>query len=177
METPLCLVALGECSLCPLYRPPDRSYPRTWRTATLAAKERTDVRQDGIGQVKYCLKWAESKDTEGEGPGKPLSAGQVPQDLRNGFSIELHGTVGIRRMHRRCLPVQERTPNYSASRPPRDRLQMLSARKILVKKPIVVSHCSAPYRPAMGHLLMTAVNPSGKRCESSRRKQCQSSIP
>ena len=93
METPLCLETLGECSLCPLYRPANRSYPRTWRTATLAAKERTDVRQDGIGEVEYCLKWAESKDTEAEGPGKPLSAGQVPQDLRNGFSTELHGTV------------------------------------------------------------------------------------
>jgi len=94
MDSPLCLAALGECSLGPLYSPPDRFYPRTWRTATLAAEERTDISQDGIGQVDYRLKWAESKDTEGEGPGEPLSAGQVPQDLRNGFSTEFHGTVG-----------------------------------------------------------------------------------
>jgi len=94
MESRLCLAALGECSLSPLYRPPDRSYPTTWRTAALAAEERTDVSQDGIGQVDYRLKWVESKDTEGEGPGKPLGARQVAQDLRNRFSPEFHGTVG-----------------------------------------------------------------------------------
>ena len=94
METPLCLVALGECCLSPLYRPPDRLHPRTWGTATLAAEERTDVSQDGVAQVEYRLKWAESQDTEGEGPGEPPSFGQAPQDLRNGFTTELHGTVG-----------------------------------------------------------------------------------
>jgi hypothetical protein len=103
MGNPLCLAALGECSLSPLYHPPDRSYPRTWRTATLAAEERTEVRQDGIGQVEYRLKWAKSKDTKGEGPGKPLSAGQVPQaiDVFNRRLFEHHEYI---RQHLEDMP-------------------------------------------------------------------------
>ena len=59
-------------------------------------KERTDVRQDGIGEVEYCLKWAESKTAEAEGPGKPLSAGQGRRDA-SATELPMGPVRGIRR--------------------------------------------------------------------------------
>ena len=80
-------------------------------------------------------------------------------------------------MRRRCLPVQgERkiTPGHGH---PEIGCRCCQLRKILDKKRRCCITLLSFLLPSDGTLAMTAVNPSVKRCESSRREQCQSSIP
>jgi hypothetical protein len=87
------MATLAEYGFRRLGHPPYRSHPRASRAATFTAEKRTHVRQDGVGNVEYHLKWSESEYADGETPGEPLGVGQVPQDLRNGFPSELHRAI------------------------------------------------------------------------------------
>ncbi len=88
-----------EYALRPFGNPSNRSQP-AGRSATLTAEKGAHVGQDGIAQVEYHLKWPESEYADGETPGKPFGIGQTPQDLGDGFSAELHRTIGHEDMDR-----------------------------------------------------------------------------
>jgi len=93
------VVILAEYALRPLGDPRNRAQP-AWGSATLASEKGPHVRQDGIAHVEYHLKWLESRYADGETPGKPFGVGQTPQNLGNGFSAELHRTIGHEEMDR-----------------------------------------------------------------------------
>ena len=93
------VVIPAEYALRPLGNTLNRSQP-AWRSATLASEKGPHVRQDGIAHVEYHLKWLESKYADGETPGKPFGAGQISQDLSNGFSAELHRAIRHEEMNR-----------------------------------------------------------------------------
>jgi hypothetical protein len=93
------VVIPAEYALRPLGNTLNRSQP-AWRSATLASEKGPHVRQDGIAHVEYHLKWLESKYADGETPGKPFGAGQISQDLSNGFSAELHRAIRHEEMDR-----------------------------------------------------------------------------
>ena len=101
MRSRVRLAALGKCTFHPLHHPSDRSHQRARRTATLAAKDRAKVGQNCIGQVEYCLEWTKAKDADCEAPGEPPCSGQASQDVRNGVSAELHGTIRHQEVDRR----------------------------------------------------------------------------
>jgi len=100
----------AEYALHPLGNPPNRSQP-AWRSATLTSEKGAHVREDGIAQVGYHLKWLESKYADGETPGKPFGVGQTPQNLGNGFSAELHRAVGHEEMDCDTNLIQRRCKN------------------------------------------------------------------
>jgi hypothetical protein len=85
----------AECGLRPFDHRMNRPEPKAWWAATLTAEKRAHVCQDGIRHVEYRLKWSESKYGDGETPGEPFGVGQIPQNLRNGFSSELPSWVKL----------------------------------------------------------------------------------
>src|ERR1700679_3856979 len=94
------MTTLAEHGFRPFDKRMNRPEPNAWRSTTLAAEKGAHVGQDGIAHVEQYLKWLESKYGEGETPGKPFGVGQTPENLRNGFSAELHRAIGHEQMDR-----------------------------------------------------------------------------
>jgi hypothetical protein len=93
------MVIPAEYALRPLGDPRNRSQP-AWRSTTLTSEKGAHVGEDGIAHVEHYLKRLESKYGDGETPSKPFGVRQTPQNLGNGFSPELHRTIGHEEMDR-----------------------------------------------------------------------------
>jgi len=94
-------MALVEQSLRLPDAPPNRPQPEARCAAALAAKQRPQVRQDGVGHVENGLERPKTEHSDGKAPGEPFGLVESPEYLGNGFSAELHRTVGHEKMDRR----------------------------------------------------------------------------
>jgi len=90
------MTSLAEDASSRADHPSNRLHPGAWRAATLAAKERAQVGEDGVGQVEHSLEWSEC-----EGPCEPPGIGQTAEDFRNSLPTQLHGAIGHEEMNRR----------------------------------------------------------------------------
>ena len=94
-------MALAEQSLRLPDAPPNRPQPEARCAAALAAKQRPQVRQDGVGHVENGLKRPKTEQADGKAPGEPFGLVESPEHLGDGFPAELHRTVGHQKMDRR----------------------------------------------------------------------------
>jgi hypothetical protein len=91
---------LAKYCLCPFEEPSDRSNPNACRAATLTAEKWPHVCKDGVAKVEYHLEGSDSEHLDGKTGSEPFGIGQISQNLRDGFSSELHRAIGHQDMDR-----------------------------------------------------------------------------